>query len=123
MRCVGRWFKGRLLTFAVGYNAAFVQLFGSAAAFYFLPLLGSAQQANWVTAGVCAISFLANIVYVSLTPLHLPTSPLPSPPSTPPSPPPPLPACVDRRRARLRSLEAGLRGVDRDRGRRLRPTQ
>ena len=65
LRCVGRWFKGRLLTFAVGFNAAFVQLFGSATAFYVLPLLGSAQRANWMTAAVCAVSFLANVLYVS----------------------------------------------------------
>ena len=61
---LGMWFKGSVLTFAVGFNQAYVQLMGSAAAFYLLPLLGSAQRAGWVTAAVCGVSVTANLVYV-----------------------------------------------------------
>ena len=63
---LGLWFKGSVLTFSVGFNQAYVQLLGSAAAFYFLPLLPTAVDALWVTAAVCLLSFLANVVYVVL---------------------------------------------------------
>ena len=63
---LGLWFKGSVLTFSVGFNQAYVQLFGSAAAFYLLPLLPTAVDALWVTAAVCLLSFLANVVYVLL---------------------------------------------------------
>ena len=63
---LGLWFKGSVLTFSVGFNQAYVQLFGSAAAFYLLPLLPTAVDALWVTAAVCLLSFLANVVYVVL---------------------------------------------------------
>ena len=43
-----------------------MQLFGSAAAFYLLPLLPTALDALWVTAAVCLLSFVANIAYVLL---------------------------------------------------------
>ena len=63
---LGLWFKGSVLTFSVGFNQAYVQLFGSAAAFYLLPLLPSAVDALWVTAAVCLLSFLANVGYILL---------------------------------------------------------
>ena len=63
---LGLWYKGSVLTFSVGFNQAFVQLFGSAAAFYVLPLLPTARDALWVTAAVCLLSFVANVAYVVL---------------------------------------------------------
>lgn len=64
---IERWYKGRALTFVTGVNMAFVQLFGSAAAFYVLPQLASVNAAQWLTVGVCAISVAANLCYVCMT--------------------------------------------------------
>lgn len=65
---IGLWFKGSWLTFGMGFNQAFVQLFGSAPSFFLLPLLlkydNGVELALWVTAGVGLISLLANVIFV-----------------------------------------------------------
>jgi MFS family permease len=54
------------LTAAMGVNQAAVQLFGSAAAFALLPLISSLSLslANWMSVVACAISLLANLIYI-----------------------------------------------------------
>ena len=76
---LGAHFKGRALTFATGFNMAFVQLCGSAAAFYLLPLLRDVNSAQWMTVAVCAVSLMANILYVILQAFTPPTD-TPAPP-------------------------------------------
>ena len=44
--CSALWFKGSTLTFSVGFNQAFVQLAGSAAAFYLLPAAGQCSGSD-----------------------------------------------------------------------------
>lgn len=61
---ISRWFSStKHLNTAMAINQASVQLFGSAAAFYILPHLGSIPLCQWVTVGVCLISLCANLVY------------------------------------------------------------
>jgi MFS family permease len=80
---IERWHSGRMLTFACGFNQAFVQLFGSAATFYVLPLLHSVPTAQWVVVGVCVASLTANVAYVGMSRFFLP--PHEAPPSSAPA--------------------------------------
>jgi MFS family permease len=61
---ISRWFSStKQLNTAMAINQASVQLFGSAAAFFILPKLGSISGSQWVTVFVCVISLVANLVY------------------------------------------------------------
>ena len=87
---LARWFRTGWLTFACGVNQGLVQLLGSATAFYLLPRLmvrsseeGGVDAADstvidpstlehnvrvclWVTAFVCVISLVSNIIYAGI---------------------------------------------------------